>query len=251
MAADYDQERLAPLPPTIGSGRGSGRVLATLTGILFLTFLDTTIMSVALAGHAVDPARRRLLAPVGGQRLRPGVRQPHAGLRHLGRPAGPQASDAGWRGRVHRRLACWGPSPLTSASLIAARAIMGVGAAACEPGTLSILRQVYPRARGPRPGPRGLGGHRRAGPGHGAGHRRAFSSVPAAGGPSSGSTWPPASSLSPLALLWVPESSDPQTARFDFAGFLLGPGGAGPHRLRHHRRRELRLCSGARHRPVC
>ncbi len=26
-----------------------------------------------------------------------------------------------------------------------------------------------------------------------------------------------------FALLWVPESSDPETARFDFAGFLLGP----------------------------
>ena len=34
--------------------------------------------------------------------------------------------------------------------LIAARAVMGVGAAASEPGTLSVLRHVYPgRASGP------------------------------------------------------------------------------------------------------
>ena len=33
----------------IPSTRSSRRVMSTLSGILFLTFLDTTIMSVALA----------------------------------------------------------------------------------------------------------------------------------------------------------------------------------------------------------
>ena len=34
-----------------------------------------------------------------------------------------------------------------SGTLIAGRVVMGVGAAACEPGTLSLIRQIYPDAR--------------------------------------------------------------------------------------------------------
>ena len=49
---------------------------------------------------------------------------------------------------------------------------MGVGAAACEPGTLSIIRQLFPD-KGTRARALGLvGRRRRSGPGHGAGHRR-------------------------------------------------------------------------------
>ena len=35
----------------------------------------------------------------------------------------------------------------TRAPLIAGRVVMGVGAAACEPGTLSLIRQIYPDHR--------------------------------------------------------------------------------------------------------
>ncbi len=48
-------------------------------------------------------------------------------------------------------------------TLIAGRAIMGLGAAASEPGTLSVLRHIYDRRAGPRLGGRHLGGRLRAG----------------------------------------------------------------------------------------
>ena len=44
------------------AGAGAGRALVTINAILFLTFLDTTIMSVALADVQSSAARRRISA---------------------------------------------------------------------------------------------------------------------------------------------------------------------------------------------
>ena len=56
--------------------RRQGWALATVCAVVFLTFLDTTIVSVALADIQTKPARRRVAAAMGRQRLRAGVRQP-------------------------------------------------------------------------------------------------------------------------------------------------------------------------------
>ncbi len=221
MAAHHGQETAISLPGAIGSGEGSGRVLATLTGLLFLTFLDTTIMSVTLQdmqltlhvavsslqwvvnGYALVFASLMLAFGTLGDRLgRKRVMLGGVVVFIAGSVFGALAPNIG--------------------SLIAARAIMGVGAAACEPGTLSILRQVYPerraraRALGVWAAVAGLAlamGPVIGGILVGAGGWRAIFWFNLAAGVVAFT----------FALLWVPESSDPESARFDFAGFLLGP----------------------------
>jgi len=107
-------------------------------------------------------------------------------------------------------------------SLIASRAIMGVGAAACEPGTLSVIRQIYPdrqaRARA-------------------IGWWAAMAGLALAMGPVIGGIlvgiggWP--------AIFWfnlaacvivlaaaiplITESSDPEHRKTDYVGYVLGP----------------------------
>jgi EmrB/QacA subfamily drug resistance transporter len=105
--------------------------------------------------------------------------------------------------------------------LIAGRVVMGIGAAASEPGTLSMIRHLYPR---------------RAERARSLGIWVAVSSLGLALGPLIGSllvygwSW--------RAIFWfnvlfgllaftsavkvLPESSDPVRGRFDFAGFFLG-----------------------------
>jgi predicted MFS family arabinose efflux permease len=109
-----------------------------------------------------------------------------------------------------------------TAVLIAARGIMGLGAAACEPGTLSILRHLYPERRDRA---RSLG------------IWAAVAGLALAMGPViggllvGGGGWPAifwfnvaAGILAFVgAIRWVPESADPEAGRFDWAGFILGP----------------------------
>ena len=117
--------------------------LAVLCGVLFLTFLDTTIVAVALApiqshlhagvdelqwvigGYAVAFAALMLVFGAIGDRY---------GRRKM-MLAGLMLFVAG------SIVAALAPSPLV---LIIARVIMGIGAAASEPGTLSMLRHLYP-----------------------------------------------------------------------------------------------------------
>jgi EmrB/QacA subfamily drug resistance transporter len=117
--------------------------LAVLSLILFLSFLDNTIVSVALADvqtrlHAGVEALQWV---VGGYALT------FAGLMLMFGTLG----DLFGRRRIMGigiGIFCAGSllgalAP-TSGVLIGARVIMGVGAAASEPGTLSMIRHVFP-----------------------------------------------------------------------------------------------------------
>ncbi len=117
--------------------------LATLCAVLFLTFLDNTIVSVGLAnvqsdlhasvtslqwvvnGYALTFASFMLAAGMLGDILgRKRIMLAGVAIFCAGSVVAALASNVDW--------------------LIAGRVIMGVGAAASEPGTLSIIRHVYP-----------------------------------------------------------------------------------------------------------
>ena len=140
MGATRDGTMTAARPMRLAGRRG--RVLATLCAVVFLTFLDTTIVSVALAdvqstlhagvaalqwvvsGYALVFASLMLAAGVLGDRLgRKRIMLGGLAVFCAGSLLGALAPGSG--------------------VLIAARAIMGLGAAASEPGTLSIIRQLY------------------------------------------------------------------------------------------------------------
>ncbi len=123
--------------------RGQAVALATLCVVLFLTFLDNTIVSVGLAniqsdqhagvsdlqwvvnGYALTFASFMLAAGQLGDLLgRKKIMLAGVAVFCGGSVVAATASTTGW--------------------LIAGRVIMGAGAAASEPGTLSILRHVYP-----------------------------------------------------------------------------------------------------------
>ena len=125
--------------------RGHGRTaaLAALCAILFLTFLDNTIVSVALAG-----IQSGLSVSVAGlQWIVDGYMLAFAALMLTGGALG----DILGRKRVMLTgVAIFFAGSVvaalaeSSSVLIAGRIVMGVGAAASEPGTLSIIRQIYP-----------------------------------------------------------------------------------------------------------
>ena len=194
--------------------------LATVLAILFLTFLDTTIVSVALGsiqydlGAGVIPlqwvvnayslvfASLMLTAGTLGDRLgRKWIMVAGIVIFCAGSVACALAPTVGW--------------------VIAGRAIMGVGAAASEPGTLSVIRQIYPD-RGERA--RALGAW------------AAVSGVSLALGPVIGGLLVGAGDwrtvfwfnlalglvLLVAALRYVPNSADAQPGRLDLAGFVLG-----------------------------
>ena len=153
-----------------------------MLAVLFLTFLDTTIVSVTLGdiqydlGAGVIPLQWVInayslvfasLMLVGGS---------------LADRFGPQVGDARSASRSSAAARCCARWPRASALVIAGRAVMGIGAAASEPGTLSVIRQLYPDrgAAGPRARARG-----RRCPGSRSRSARssaACSSAPAAGG---------------------------------------------------------------------
>ncbi len=123
-----------------------GLALFTLCAVLFLTFLDTTIVSVALAD-----VQGRLHAGIAQlQWMVNGYALVFASLMLVFGSLG----DRLGRKRVMlvglalfcagSVLAALAPNPDT---LIAGRVVMGAGAAASEPGTLSMLRQLFPDPR--------------------------------------------------------------------------------------------------------
>jgi EmrB/QacA subfamily drug resistance transporter len=117
--------------------------LAVLCTLLFLTFLDNTIVSVALGSvqTTLHASVADLQWVVGAYALTFASAMLACGM--IGDEFGRKVvmlSGAGvfCAGSVLCALA---PDP---GVLIAGRAVMGLGAAASEPGTLSMLRQLYP-----------------------------------------------------------------------------------------------------------
>jgi EmrB/QacA subfamily drug resistance transporter len=123
--------------------RAQAVALATLCTVLFLTFLDNTVVSVGLAdvqsslhagvtslqwvvnGYALTFAAFMLAGGTLGDLLgRKKIMLAGVVVFCAGSVVAATASDVDW--------------------LIAGRVVMGIGAAASEPGTLSIIRHVYP-----------------------------------------------------------------------------------------------------------
>jgi EmrB/QacA subfamily drug resistance transporter len=194
--------------------------LVTVLAVLFLTFLDTTIVSVTLGsiqydlGAGVIPlqwvvnayslvfASLMLIAGSLGDRYgRRTVMAAGIVVFCLGSLVCALASGVGW--------------------VIAGRAIMGVGAAASEPGTLSVIRQLYPD-RSKRA--RALAGW------------AAVSGLALALGPVLGGLFVALGGWRDVfwfnlvfglvvlvaTVRYVPDSADPQPGRLDTGGFLLG-----------------------------
>jgi EmrB/QacA subfamily drug resistance transporter len=199
---------------------GRGLALAVLCTILFLTFLDNTVVSVALGSvqtdlHAGVTALQWVVSAYAltfaGIMLACGMIGDEFGRKKV------MLSGVGvfCAGSVLCALA---PN---AGVLIAGRAVMGLGAAASEPGTLSMLRQLYAderartRAVGVWSAVAGL----------------ALAAGPVIGGALVG-VW------SWRAIFWfnlafglaaliagasvLPESADPDAHRVDTAGALLG-----------------------------
>jgi EmrB/QacA subfamily drug resistance transporter len=193
--------------------------LATLCVVLFLTFLDNTVVSVGLANiqTSLHAGVTSLQWVVDGYALTFATFMLAAGTMGdiLGRKkvmlAGVAIFCAGSVVCATAPSATW---------LIAGRVIMGVGAAASEPGTLSVIRHVYPD---------------RATRADALGVWAAVSGLALALGPVIAGALVGLSSWRAIfwfnlgfgllafamAALFVPESSDPEGRRFDWMGMLL------------------------------
>jgi len=137
----------------MSTGTGRGLALFALCGVLFLTFLDTTIASVALK----DIQDELHAGVVQLQWVVNGYSLVFATLMLM---AGAIADRIGRHGVLFMGVVifCAGSVMAATATtvgmLIAGRAVMGVGAAASEPGTLAIIRQIY---RDPKERARAIG----------------------------------------------------------------------------------------------
>jgi EmrB/QacA subfamily drug resistance transporter len=204
------------------SGTRAARLaLAVLCGILFLTFLDTTIMSVALYDlqTTLHTSVSQIQWVVNAYALM--FASLMLAFGSLGDRFGRQKVMLGGV-VVFVAGSLMGALAPNTAVLIASRGVMGIGAAACEPGTLSIVRHVFP-ARRDRARALGIwaavaGLALAMGPVVGGilvglgGWRAIFWFNVAAGALALGA-----------AVHRVPESSDPEAGGFDWAGFILGP----------------------------
>jgi EmrB/QacA subfamily drug resistance transporter len=193
--------------------------LATLCVVLFLTFLDNTVVSVGLAN--IQSTLHAGVAPL--QWVVDGYALTFASFMLA---AGTTGDLLGRKKVMLAGVAVFCAGSVVCATapgvdwLIAGRVIMGVGAAASEPGTLSVLRHVYPD---------------RATRADALGVWAAVSGLALALGPVIAGALVGAASWRAIfwfnlafgvvalmmAALFVPESSDPQGRRFDLPGTLL------------------------------
>ncbi|MGA8679809.1 MAG: MFS transporter, partial [Acidimicrobiales bacterium] len=130
----------------LGAGVRRNLALATLSLVLFLTFLDNTIVSVVLAEvqSSLHTGVSQLQWVVNGYALVFASFMLSAGT--LGDLFGRKKVMLGGVAVFCAGSALAALAP-DSNVLIAARVIMGVGAAASEPGTLSIIRHLYSDGR--------------------------------------------------------------------------------------------------------
>jgi EmrB/QacA subfamily drug resistance transporter len=194
--------------------------LAAVCAVLFLTFLDNTIVSVALAD--IQKSLRTGVPAL--QWIVDGYMLAFTGLMLTGGTLG----DILGRKRVMLAgIALFTMGSLVgalasdSSTLITARVVMGIGAAACEPGTLSLIRQIYPD-RGERARALGIW--------------TAVSGISLALGPVLGGVLIAGGGWRWIfwfnlvfgiasfaaAMRFVPESSDPQGRRLDLPGLTAG-----------------------------
>jgi EmrB/QacA subfamily drug resistance transporter len=191
-----------------------------LLSILFLTFLDNTIISAVLANvqSELHSGISQLQWVVGGYAL---------AFASLMLMCGSLGDNYGRKKIILIGVAIFCAGSVvcaistSSTELVIGRVIMGVGAASSEPGTLSMIRHVYPDQR------------RRA---RALGAWAAVSGLALAMGPVVGATlvgiwsWRAVFWANLLfgglafvcAAITLPESSDPTRTRPDFAGFALG-----------------------------
>lgn len=203
-----------------GSPPRSRAALATLCFVLFLTFLDNTIVSVVLAG-----VQSSLHVGVSGlQWVVNGYALVFASLMLT---MGTLGDLFGRKKVMLAGVAVFcvgsvvGALAVSNTMLVAGRVVMGVGAAASEPGTLSMIRHLYPERR------------ERA---RALGIWAAVSGLALAMGPVIGGAL--AGLYSWRAVFWfnlffgvvafvgaawtLPENADPQNARLDVVGFVMG-----------------------------
>ena len=201
---------------------GQSLALATLCTLLFLTFLDNTVVSVALGDvqTSLKANVSELQWVVGAYALT---------FASLMLACGMIGDELGRKKVMLTGVGVFCAASVLSAlapnvqTLIAGRAIMGLGAAASEPGTLSMLRHLYPDARarsraiGVWAGTSGF----------------ALAMGPVIGGVLTGLwSWRGifwfnlffGLAVLIVALIILPESADPTAARVDTAGTLLGAG---------------------------
>ena len=201
---------------------GQGLALAALCTLLFLTFLDNTVVSVALGDvqASLHAGVTDLQWVVGAYALTFASIMLACGM--IGDELGRKKVMLTGAGVFCAGSVLCALAPDVQV-LIAGRAVMGLGAAASEPGTLSMLRHLFPdeRARG-----RAIGVW------------AATSGLALAAGPVVGGilvgvwSWRGifwfnlAFGLAALVIAAVilPESADPAAARVDTAGTLLGAG---------------------------
>jgi len=194
--------------------------LLTVTAVLFVTFLDTTIVSVTLGNVQSD-------MHAGVVSLQWVVNAYTLVFASLMLTAGSLGDRWGRKRVMIAGLVIFCAGSVLSAVagsvavLIAGRAVMGLGAAASEPGTLSVIRHIFPDSRQRA---RALGAW------------AAVSGLALAAGPVIGGLLVGAFGWRAVfwfnlivgvlvlvaALRYVPESADPQPGPVDIAGFILG-----------------------------
>lgn len=219
----------APLRAVVpGAGRSGARprlALAILSLVLFLTFLDNTVVSVTLFS-----VQTNLHTGVSGLQWVVGAYALVFASFML--PAGTVADLLGRKKVMIAGIVVFcagsvvGALAPTTAVLWAGRAVMGLGAAMSEPGTLSMIRHLYTDRR-----ERAVA----------LGVWAAVSGLALAAGPIIGGVlvgvwdWRAvflfnlAFGLVALAgaAAVLPESTDPQDRRLDVSGFVLGAGAIG------------------------
>jgi EmrB/QacA subfamily drug resistance transporter len=216
--------RSVGVPAEAPTARHGGRslALAVLCTVLFLTFLDNTVVSVALGQlyGSLHTSPTQLQWVVGAYALTFASLMLACGM--IGDELGRKKVMLAGAGVFCAGSVLCALAPNVQV-LIAGRAVMGMGAAASEPGTLSMLRHLYPEAKA----------RSRA-----VGIWAATSGFALAAGPLIGGlligiwNW--------RAIFWfnlvfglaalvvavaiLPESADPTAARVDTAGTILGAG---------------------------